>query len=102
MHRRLLVHHEAYALARWISRSRQGTLGTNLRRSDDWYDWKLRHSGPLCSRASAPAQTWLVVRSGRLQVWWHASLRCLGLGPLMAGAQVQGYLYFAALPSSTT
>ena len=28
-HRRLLVHNEAYTLARWMSRSRQGTLGAN-------------------------------------------------------------------------
>ena len=69
MHRMLLVHHQADTLARWVSRSRQGTLGPNLRRSDNHHDWGLRHTGPLCSQASAPAQTWLVIRFGRLYVW---------------------------------
>ena len=50
MHRRLLVHHEAYTLARWISRSRQGTLGPNPRMSDNCHDWGLRHSGPSCKQ----------------------------------------------------
>ena len=68
MHKRLLVHHEAYTLARWIIRYRQGTLGPNLRRSDNCQDWGLRHNGPLCNQASAPAQTRLVIQSSRLYV----------------------------------
>ena len=69
MHRRLLVDPEAYTLARWISVTRQGTLGPNLRRSDNCHDWDFRHTGQLCSQASAPAQTQLGIRSGRLHVW---------------------------------
>ena len=69
MHRRLLVHHEAYTLARWVSGTRQGTLGPNLRSSDNYHDWGFRHTGQLCSQASAPAQTQLGIRSGKLHVW---------------------------------